>query len=187
MKLFESNIQKLGEALNDTAILKRYDELVAIEKKEGYKSPKIKLNPEMDTISEFSHSGKDTTYIKNLLRTKRKLTEAVDVSFADKHLAYWEKEIADTYKRQQVVAKNAKTVIAGLKKNYDLKIGMIDFQGHDNRMYILVKFAAVADLHDKFAEQIKNEFKRELVDFDKASDITRLFSKFDVAFSLSAV
>lgn len=53
---------------SDKEILDYYKELKQIESEEGHKSSKIKLNPEMDTISKFSHSGSDTTKIKQLIK-----------------------------------------------------------------------------------------------------------------------
>jgi len=62
--------------VSDEDVLAFYRDLLEIEKLEGLKSDKIKLNPEMDTISKFSHSGNDTTYIKKLIKDATNLMEA---------------------------------------------------------------------------------------------------------------
>jgi len=55
---------------SDSEILEYYQKLHEIELNDP-KSDKVKLNAEMDTVSKFSHSGNDTSYIKNLLKNNR--------------------------------------------------------------------------------------------------------------------
>jgi hypothetical protein len=66
---FESFLNE-GIKNSDKEILSYYDELTQISKAD-WKDARINLGPLEDTISKFSHSGSDTTYIKNLIKKER--------------------------------------------------------------------------------------------------------------------
>lgn len=69
-KEFLNERLKYSGKATDKEILSYYDELVNISNK-NWKDHRIKIGPEQDTVSKFSHSGNDTKYIKNLIRNNR--------------------------------------------------------------------------------------------------------------------
>jgi hypothetical protein len=83
-ELEKNNLIGMTESVNegvsgkesDEEIMDFYKNLYDISKK-NYKDKRINVSPEADTISKFSHSGNDTTYIKNLIK---RIKESVNES-----------------------------------------------------------------------------------------------------------
>lgn len=91
--LIEESKLDESEELDTKAVLAYFKNLQKIEKEEGYKSKKIKLNAEMDTISKFSRNGSDTTLIKKLIKDYEDKNEST--------VSEGKGEFANTYKLGQ--------------------------------------------------------------------------------------